>query len=375
MLFSPDSNIVAYTWRDATYIHSWTPGVRPRTITDALQVCWFPIGFPEKEKSIPLDSIDLRPDGKTYYNLYGELCFSPDSKNLAAVCANYIIIIDIKTGDYSKLHYEGEWFDSLRWLSGQEIVFSTKYDKKIIFWRLNITDNKNSRTKIYEQEMNYSTSDNLPPRLHPLLVFSFSPNAKYVLFTIPNNNKLAVKLLNLETGHTRIFPISVCRLAWKPDATELLLHQFDEQKFYMIEMKTMEITDLTSEFLGVIDKNLDMHLAAPLWTPDGKHIVIYSTAEIPKRFGGFRFKHTGYLIQLRPFKVILSTKGIIRRSPISGWAFLQGDNDFEWIDHTGTKAIKLDGWPNNWVWSPNGQLASRIKEGKVVVFKPKLPIE
>ena len=199
-------------------------------MTDALEVRWFPVGASEDEKSIGLDSIDLHPDGQTYYNLDGELCFSPDSQNLAAVCANYIIIIEVETGNSEKLHYQGEWFGSLRWLSEQEVVFSTEYNKKVTFWRLNTNDDKNSRAKIYEEEGVHGTTSDLPPRrllAHRLMNFSFSPNAKSVFFTIVDKNKLALRLLNLETGETKIFQVNPFGVSWKPDGTEVFMNEYD----------------------------------------------------------------------------------------------------------------------------------------------------
>jgi hypothetical protein len=343
-------------------------------MTDALQVRWFPIGSPEDERSVPLDSIDLRPEGKTYYRLDGELFFSPDSQNLAAVCANHIIIINTKTGNINKLHYDGEWFDSLRWLSEQEIVFSTKYDKKTIFWRLNITDNTDNRTKIHEWERGYPISDKLPPGLHSLLVFSFSPSAKFVLFTIPRNNDLAVKLLNLETGQTRTFPISLCRLAWKPDGTKLLLYLFDEKKFYLVETETMEITELTEQFLENIGKHVDIDhiMLSSLWTPDGKYVV-FSVKESVSSQNPFN-KYTGYLVQLDPFKIIFSKKQHqFGRSPIPGWIFIREGDTFNWADYAGNLGVRMKEWVPRLVWSPDATHAAKIKDGEVVIFKPTLP--
>ena len=370
--FSPNGKTVAYLWRDATYYHSWTPSVRPRTMTDALEVRWFPVGASEDKKSIPLDSINLRPDGQTYYNLDGGLCFSPDSQNLAAVCANYIIIINIETGDYNKLHYDGEWFDSLRWLSEQEIVFSTKYDKKTIFWRFNITDIKDSRTKIHEWERSYPISDELPPGLQ---VYRFSPNAKFVFFTITHNNDLAVKLLNLETGQTRIFPISLCNLAWKPDGTKLLLYLFDEKKFYLVKTETMEITELTEQFLKNIGKPVDIDhiILSSLWTPDGKYVVFSVLEKVSSQRNPFH-KYTGYLVQLDPFKIIFSKKQHqFNRSPIPGWIFIREGDTFNWVDYAGNGRVTMKEWVPDLVWSPDATHAAKIQDGKVVIFKPTLP--
>ncbi|MHC4739166.1 MAG: hypothetical protein ACYS9Y_09715 [Planctomycetota bacterium] len=374
--FSPDGKTIAYIYRNRTYEYPTLLASRPLTMTDSLQVRWFQIGSPKDEKSISLDSIDLRPEGKTYYNLDGELCFSPDSQNLAAICAKYIAIIDVTTGDYHKFHYYGEWFGSLRWLSEQEIVFSTEYNQKEVFWRLNINNDKNNRVEIYEEKRNFDTSDSLPPSLlaHRLANYSFSPNAKYVLFTVSNNDKLALKLLNLETSKTKIFHINPHEISWKLDGSQVLINdRGDEQKICLIKTETGEITDLTAEFIRGIDKELPITLVAPLWTLDGKYVIIYSTEEIPKQSGGFKGKYTGYLIQPVPFKVILTSDGIIRWSPHPGWVFRQGKGYSEWINYSGTRTAKIDGSPHKWTWSRDRIHAAKIEDGKVVIFKPTLP--
>jgi len=92
---------------------------------------------------------------------------------------------------------------------------------------------KNARAKIYEEKRSFGTSDNLPPsRLlaHRLANYSFSPNAKYLLFTVPNNDKLAVKLLNLETGKTKIFHVNPHEISWKLDGSQVLINDRGDKK-------------------------------------------------------------------------------------------------------------------------------------------------
>jgi hypothetical protein len=58
---------------------------------------------------------------------------------------------------------------------------------------------------------------------------------------------------------------------------------------------------------------------------------------------------------------------------VRGWVFLQGGDDFEAIDYSGSRHATIAGWPNAWLWSPDGQHAAQIKMGKVSVFRPSLP--
>ncbi len=381
--FSPDANTIAYFWRDATYKDSWTPGVRTRTMTDALQVRWFPIASPRQEKSILLDSIDLRPEGRPYCKLDGWAFFSPDSQHLAAVCLKYITIIDLKTGDYFKLHYGGERFPSLRWYSEEEVVFSTIGNKRFSFWRLNINKINEGRIKIYSQDDPDASFDSYisSPSLPFFRRHRYSPNGRFVFFSTLVNNKFATRLVNLKTGRTTTFPINPFSFSWKPDGTEVLMNEFHHidgveltpTKLYLIKTQTMEIEELTEQFRVNMGKHpdiLEISLSSPLWTPDGKYVILYRVIESPPHS-----KHIGYLIQLQPFKLILSRDTMIRWAPIPGWVFLQRGSDRDWINYGGNKTVKLIDWPSKGVWSPDRVHAAIVKNGKVVIVKPRFPTE
>ena len=384
--FSPDGRYIAYIYRDATYFDTGELGARPLTMTDALQVRWFPIDKPSEERTLPLDSIDLRPDGEVYYNLEGSVYFSPDSSRIAGLCAKCIVLVDIQSGTNRKIHYDKEYFRSLAWLSGDEIVFTTTDEQNLTFWRLNVTGGDETRRKVYRETHEFEKPHySIPGEMSPpaLRRDSWSPNGRFVIFNRHLSGGNNEGLLDVATGEVRTFPFSLYYNYWKPDGSSVLIHIHDQHKdkkqIVLIDTITGHIDDLTDEFMKAFGQNLGINFVSPVWTPDGKHVILHNTKHLPPASpdGPGRNKSTGYLIQLQPFQIVLSNDRFIRWSPIPGWVLLQGDRDdtFDWMNYAGTETVKLNGWPNNWTWSPDRRHAAQIKSGKVVVFQPRIPGE
>lgn len=284
---------------------------------------------------------------------------------MAAICPNYLIIANLKAGEVNKLHYDGEWFSSVSWYSDQEIVFSTRLNNEITFWNININNESQHRVKIYGEIINNVVYRNGRNGIPPMLLnHYYSPKGQYV---ICNH-----KLLNLKTGDINELPSRINHICWKPDDSQLLIyiwHEIEnysyEKRIYLINTEPFDITELTEEFRNIISKvSGDIFFDSSQWTPDGKYVIFYASTGS---------KHVGYVVQPNPFKIILKKDKIIRWSPIPGWVLLQGGNTFEWIDYSGQKTIELDGWPNDWIWSPDRIHAARIEDGKVLVFKPIVP--
>lgn len=383
MCFSPDGNAVAYLYRDATYFFPAELGARPLTMTDSLEIRWFHVKRPAGERSLPLDAIDLRPDGVVYYNLRGRVCFSPDSKRLAGICANYIILVDLQSGSARKIEYDKEYFGSLAWLSADEIVFTTSDEDNLTFWRLGVEDAVEDRWQVYRETHTFprSTYPTYPSRrahLPPGLRWdSWSPDRRHVIFArrMPGEEKEG--LLDLATGTVRTFPLPLYHNYWKPDGSVVLvIDQYgDKGQIALIDAKTGNATDLTVEFNITFGAGRDITCLG--WTSDEKYVILHNTRHLPPatRDGPGRMTWTGHVVQLQPFKLILSSDRLIRPSPIPGWVLLQGDDTFDWMDYAGTRMVELNGWPNDWIWSPDGQLAARVSDAKVVVFHPALPGE
>jgi len=50
----------------------------------------------------------------------------------------------------------------------------------------------------------------------------------------------------------------------------------------------------------------------------------------------------------------------------------KGDT-FYWVDYAGNGRVSMKEWAPRLVWSQDATHAAKIKDGKVVIFKPTLP--
>jgi hypothetical protein len=177
-------------------------------------------------------------------------------------------------------------------------------------------------------------------------------------------------ILDAQTGKIQSFPFSLYYQCWKPDGSELLVDdKFGEgHRTFLVDPVTGKTDDLSIDFKKEFGRR-DITLVAPLWTLDGRYVILYATSTESTAI------QQGYLIQPKPFKVVLSTNQIIRWSPMPGWVLLQGEMSFKWINYEGNTTAPIRGWPNDWTWSLNGRLAARIDDGKIEILKPKLPLD
>jgi len=308
--------------------------------------------------------------------------FSPDSQRLAAVCARSVLLIDVSSGRSKQIKYPGEFFGSLHWISDAEIAFSTSDfstsdEKAVQFWRLKAHAPPHARQRVYSETDRWARPhEALPPGLS---YHRWSPSGRYVIFeSTAGREDRARCLLDLGSGDIRTFPFAVDHVCWKPDGSAFLAEDaFGETKrILLVDPASGAATDLTDDFKAALGEDLTITIVSERWTPDGRYIILYRTNATPPRSDseGWRFSHTGYVVQPRPFKVILEKDRILRWSPIPGWVLVQGGNEFTWTDYAATQTVQVQGWPNDWTWSPDGIHAAVIRKGRPVVFEPTLPV-
>ena len=377
--FSPDGKVLAYIWSDAEFVYPPELGARPCTLTESMEIRVRRLDGDGPEFKIPLDSIDLRPDGITYFGLGVSLQTSPDSQQVAALCARRLVLVDALSGRHRTIEYEGEFFSSFAWMNANEIAFSTSDGEALTFWRYNLASPPAERVKVYTEPSRVIVRDNLPPDLRQ---DDWSPRGRFVSFvSCTPEGEVQQALLDLHTGAIRPFPLrSYCLTqCWKHDETAVLVADLisDEKRIVLVNPETMEIEDLTDDFRRTFGDQIHIAMVSPVWTPDDQFVILYRTIEYPPKnqFTGWRFEHKGYVIRPHPFQVVLQRDEILRWSPFPGWVLVQGGGTFEWLDLAGDKTAPISGWINDWTWSDNGRLAAKIGGGEVKVFRPEIPPE
>ena len=376
--FSSDGNVLAYIWKDAEYMYPPDIAARPRTLTDSKELRIRRLDREAPELKIPLDSIDLRPDGVVYYDLEAVLQVSPDSQRVAALCSRRLVLVDVSSGSQRIIEYDGEFFATFAWLSAREIAFST-YDSKVrTFWRYNIDSPPAGRTMVYshpDRMVELVKRDNVPPGLAGI---QWSPRGRFVSFTSSaETHEGSYVLLDLRTGSIQTLPFEPCYQCWKQDESAVLITGWisDKTPVALMNPTTGETEDLTDDFKKAFGDKPDITMVSPLWLPGDQFITFYQNFEYPPKTDNDVWKHElkGHVVQVHPFRVVLTRDNILQWSPIPGWVLMQGDGTFDWLALTGDKTAPISGWSNRWTWAANGKLAAKIDGGQLVVFSPELP--
>ena len=310
MVLSPDGKMVARFWCEGTYRRSWERKVGTRILTEALHVRLYAIASPDREHSFPLDSVDYRPGSAIYWAhlLQGSIHFSPDSSHLAAVSRGGLLVIDVASKQAQRLHFEGERFGGVRWMSSEEIAFSTSTSDAFRFWRYRADDAPEDRRKVYEQLPAYEP-DPGPLRGDD----SWSPDNQSVLIRRPPVTG-GHALLDLRSGATHALPY-VWQHSWKRDGSCLLVLTIDREdedveskKVLLVDVPALKVTDLTQEFEKLVGTGL--RLTFPWWIQDGNRITFRETV-VGDATDPWRYHH----VQLRPWKVLHADRRSIERSP------------------------------------------------------------
>ena len=379
-VFSPDGNTVAYTWREGTV--RVVPTMRAPlsyTLTESVSVHWFPVGQTDQERQIALDSVDLRPDGVLNYRIGVQVRFSPDSKRFAAVHPSGITIIDLETGAPVQWKLAKGHFASVAWTGDDEIAYATWQEGRSAFWRRRIDVPPTEAELIYEEAWDYAKPQG---KALPFLAnHHWSPDGKAVLFTsrvIEGKNQV---LLNMESGEVTPLLAYLSEHHWRPDGGAVLVvgpegpgGSLDDWPTLLVNARTGEVTDLTEEIAKAVGSPDYVRLADPCWTADGKYIVLNKSF----RAGGSSpatYKHTGYVIQPQPWKVILSIDGRFPHAAAPGWILHRPGDSYacRWLSYDGVTTAPADDWSEDWIWSPDGRRVAKVESKRIVIIEPKLP--
>ncbi len=380
-VFSPDGNAVAYTWREGTA--RVVPAVRAPssyTLTESVSVHWFAVGQADQEQQIALDSVDLRPDGVLNYRIGVQVRFSPDSKRFAAVHPNGITIIDLETGTPVQWKLAKSHFASVAWMGDDEITYATSQEGWLAFWRRRIDAPPEEAKLIYEEGWDYSGPQRQVP---PYLSYHhWSPDGRAVLFTSPTIEGKDQVLLNMESGEVTPLLSYLYEHHWRPDGGAVVVVGSGEPdepidgSTLLVNARTGEVTDLTEEIAKTVGSPDYVGLADPCWTADGKYIILTSTTKTTRSSDPrVRYKHTGYVIQPQPWKVILSIDGHFPHAAAPGWVLHRPGDSYacRWLSYDGVTTAPADDWSSDWIWSPHGRRAAKVENKRIVIIEPTLP--
>ncbi|MCW3054598.1 MAG: hypothetical protein JWN14_3768 [Chthonomonadales bacterium] len=361
MAFSPDSQQLAYIWRNATRLQ-W--GSRERVVMDKLEVRWYPTLHPDQERSLPFVSVDLHAGGGAFGMLETGLSFSPDSTQFAAIVPDAVLLVDVATGRSRRLRYPHEWFTNLRWLSAREVVFATTQGEKASYWRLDLEAGAVRRlvaqgeaprvdTALRGSERGGSEQD----RPLGLSTLEWAPNGRFV--------GVGSNLVNTVSGATFPLPAdsSSSWLDWRPDSSAFLVH--GDHRTLLVDTAGRTVQDLTASLHGVAQ-----NLTIKGWTADGQLIIASDTSTT-----------TSYLIQPTPFSVVLKTEGSLYAAPVPGWVWIQGSQaDVQWVNYAGVRIAPPPEWTKGWIVAPDRSFAADSNRSDdvpsnnhVIVFHPQLP--
>ncbi len=373
--FSPDGTFIAYIWSEAEFVYPPELGARPRTLKEIMNLRVRRLAGDASELDIPLDSVDLRPDGITYFGLGVGLQASPDSRHVVAIVARRLVLVDTQSGEHESIEYDGEFFGSVAWVSANRIVFSTQNADTLTFWRHEISSPPAERAQIYSEPSRVAIRDALPPDLRH---DQWSPHGRFVSFTsFKNTNQGEAVLLDTATGKLYTFPFSLRYQCWKHDESAVLVTDIlsDSKRITLVEPTTGQTEDLTDTFKKAFGDRLNITMVSPTWTVDDRFVVLYETIEYPPKndFTGWKHEQKGHVVQPRPLRVVLTEDKILRWSPVPDWFLLQGQMTFKWIDILGKNTAPIKGWVNDWTWAKDGRHAARLHRGELEVLSPNMP--
>ena len=376
--FSPDGSTVAYSHHTTTTRHRRFLSAAPRTISDGVELRWRSVGEGAAEQSVAIDSVDLGPDGEFAWRLAVRFRFSPNSQRLAAVCATSLIVVDVASGEHHDIEVGDRPFSDAAWLSDNEIVFITDSGFAWDFWRLRLDALPSSATRVHEEPYVSATVE--PEPLPELRLgemtgrFEFSPDGKAVLFRRVLSKEKRDVLLSLESGRVTELMDYRGSHSWKPDGSAVLVLGSNELAdgtletvMVLVDPRSGNIEDLTGS-LGAFGEFIALRLTAPLWMPNGEHVLVRSVPPGgPVVPGGPEPAPTDHLVRVHPWEVVLSREDMLCPSTVAGTLLAAGESGVTWIDYDGQTVAALPADAPMWVWSPTGRHVAWIEDGEVIV--------
>ena len=367
--FSPDGKYLAYL--HYRYERSWAIS---KTLPDPVSISlrWRVVGSKASDQEVLLFPGHIQEsnwiDARSWI-----LLFCPDSTQVAVLTPQHIVIVNLSKRSTDVIRLDEPTLIDGAWPTQETLIYLTCNEGRTVVWRQPMPAGGGKVAKGFEE-------------MGPDVVYGalrehqWSPCGKYTLITSNKDPHRETALLDLTSGTLTPLFHSLSYSVWAPDGSALIVRgqhrgQNSGHQIAYVETATGAVTDLTQNFTDAFAGSTDLTFIEPLLTVDSKYLILYSNHDTaPKdELTPWTHRTRGHLVQLKPWKPVLTTDQILRWSPIAGWVLLQGDDDFKWIDYSGQKTIPLKGWPNDWTWSPGGKWAALVKDRSVELIEPSLP--
>jgi dipeptidyl aminopeptidase/acylaminoacyl peptidase len=292
--FSPDGSTVAYTYVDRIGLP--LPPEVP-TLYSTAYLRWCSTHQTKSCRTIKIDSY-----GKSYGSFVQDdikLLFSPDSRHIAVESPHSLEVVDLADEERHRLTDPDERVTSMGWLGSNEMVYVSHKESdtgkqgghriRQIF-RHAVQEAPGKRMLLYEQ-LDYSGND-----------YDYvSPAGDYVVFMSQGYSNGTFSLLNVQTGTVKVISEKKARcqaVSWKPDGSGVFY--LSSKEALLLYPREDRIKDLSGNYDNDFRVKPEFEPKIdPLWTPDGKFIVLNSS------------KTGGSVICPDPWRVILIGKLLV----------------------------------------------------------------
>jgi hypothetical protein len=282
--------------------------------------------------------------------------------------------METKSGKISLISQPSEIVTSAAWIGNDVIGYVVRRDRKgpsgkvttRSFVRQGVKDGPEKRSEIYTDEY-WSIGG---PEY-------WSPNGLYAICRAPKSG--VVMLLDVRSGKTRELgqkAYGAPHVSWKRDDSAVVCRNGTQT--LLIETDSGTVTDLTQDVQSTFgsDPHSSLPQLAPLWTPDGRYVVMYG-------FEGLE----GCLVQLRPWRVMRTARLALKRLGVSDerwphlylvpqaaapWVSMWVAGTHYFVDYSGQHVIPTTSssdWSNRWTLTPDGARMFLLDSNNKLVAK------
>ncbi len=301
--------------------------------------------------------------------------FSPNGLHVLANGPHRLRVVEAMTGRINPVSRPSELVTSAAWISDDVIAYVVRHDRRghsgkvttRSFVRQGMKDGPEQRSVIYADEY-WSIGG---PEY-------WSPNARYAICRAPKSG--LVMLLDVHAGEIREFgekAYGAPHVSWKQDDSAVLCR--NGAQTLLIETDSGAVTDLTQDVQATFGTKPYSSLPnlAPLWTPDGRYVVMYGFEQLE-----------GCVVQPRPWRVIRTARLALKRLGVTDmrwphlylvpqaaapWLSMWVAGTHYFVDYTAQHVIPTDDsrdWFNRWTLTPDGKTMFLLASHENLVVRP-----